>query len=172
MDQLLLKPLAAIVSISEFLCKNKIKAIKKTFLTFFCRQCIKKWLQLKNVCPLCHRKVFKVLWFFDFFSDFFSKIKILDLKKKLIFLLGQKFVRGWESGCRSRCEWQWGVECWRFFRRFTLIVRKKWKIFPRRWKKVLSQICPNSKSVHRLYMKPVMRKLLSVIYLCNSIIIL
>jgi len=25
----------------------------------FHKQCIKKWLQLKNVCPLCHRKVFK-----------------------------------------------------------------------------------------------------------------
>ena len=23
------------------------------------RQCIKKWLRLKNVCPLCHRQVFK-----------------------------------------------------------------------------------------------------------------
>lgn len=25
----------------------------------FHKQCIKKWLQLKNVCPLCHRPVFK-----------------------------------------------------------------------------------------------------------------
>ena len=70
MDQLLLKPLAAIVFISEFLCKNKIKVLKMAFLTYFFRQCIKKWLQLKNVCPLCHRKVFKVLWKFDF-SNFF-----------------------------------------------------------------------------------------------------
>ena len=26
---------------------------------FILRQCIKKWLRLKNVCPLCHRQVFK-----------------------------------------------------------------------------------------------------------------
>ena len=23
------------------------------------RHCIKKWLRLKNVCPLCHRQVFR-----------------------------------------------------------------------------------------------------------------
>ena len=54
MDRSLSRPLVATASTSTFYftCFNSVISTLR-------RQCIKTWLQLKNVCPLCHAPVFK-----------------------------------------------------------------------------------------------------------------